>query len=123
MATALLPGLKLSEAFYHEAIRPLLEQHFPGLPHAAALIGSGSEVLGFDDALSTDHHFGPRAMLFLSPADHLRHADALDALLAPSFLSALAAFPPIFRRLTPATTACSICRRPPAIRSATVSKF
>jgi hypothetical protein len=82
MATVLLPGLKLSEAFYQEAIRPLLDQHFPGLPHAAALVGSGSEVLGFDDALSTDHHFGPRAMLFFSPVDHIRHADALDALLA-----------------------------------------
>ena len=66
MGDEYLPGLKLGEAFYAEAVRPLLDETFPGLPHAAALIGSGSEILGFDDEMSTDHHFGPRAMLFLA---------------------------------------------------------
>jgi hypothetical protein len=77
-----LPGLQLSERFYWEAVRPLMDSHFPALPHAAALIGSGSEILGFDDAMSTDHHFGPRVMLFLRPEDHARTADALWTLLA-----------------------------------------
>jgi hypothetical protein len=36
-------------------------------PHAAALLDSGSEVLGFDDAMSTDHHWGPRVLLLLEP--------------------------------------------------------
>jgi len=58
-------GLELSRQFYLQAVRPILEAHFPGLPYAAALIGSGSEVLGFDTEMSSDHHWGPRVMLFL----------------------------------------------------------
>lgn len=79
---AFLPGLKLSEAFYWEAVRPILDAHFPNLPHTAALIGSGSEVLGFDDAMSTDHHWGPRVMIFLDEAAHPLHAVALRQTLA-----------------------------------------
>lgn len=65
MGDKFLPGLKLGAAFYGEVVRPLLDENFPNLPHAAALIGSGSEILGFDDEMSADHHFGPRVMLFL----------------------------------------------------------
>ncbi|QSB17159.1 DUF4037 domain-containing protein [Natronosporangium hydrolyticum] len=36
-----------------------------GTPHAAALLGEGSEVLGYDDKVSTDHDFGPRVQIFL----------------------------------------------------------
>jgi hypothetical protein len=36
-------------------VRPPLEAEFPGLGYAAALIGAGSEVLGFDSERSTDH--------------------------------------------------------------------
>ncbi len=68
-------GLDLAAAFYHEAVRPVLDVDFAGLPHAAALLGSGSEVLGFDDAMSSDHHWGPRVMLFLRPDDHTAFAD------------------------------------------------
>jgi len=60
-----IPGLKLSELYYREAVRPLLDSHFPGLTHSAALIGSGSDVIGFDTPLSTDHGWGPRLVLFL----------------------------------------------------------
>jgi hypothetical protein len=31
------------------------------------LLGEGSEVLGFDDEVSTDHDFGPRVELFVPP--------------------------------------------------------
>ncbi len=78
---AFIPGIELSRRFYADAVRPILEAHFPGLPHAAALIGSGSEVLGFDDATSTDHHWGPRVLLFLPAEAHTRWADAIDAAL------------------------------------------
>jgi Domain of unknown function (DUF4037) len=74
-----IPGLKLGEGFYHQAVRPIIEQEFPGLKHTAALIGSGSEILGFDTAMSTDHHWGPRAMLFLSEDDFGRYRDSLHA--------------------------------------------
>lgn len=64
-----IPGLELSRRFYFEAVRPLLDKHFPGLPHAAALIGLGSEVLGFDSEMSMDHNWYPKLMLFLRNQD------------------------------------------------------
>lgn len=77
-----IPGLTLCGDFYREAVRPILDDAFPGLAHSAALIGSGSEVLGFDDEMSTDHHWGPRAQLFLRPEDHPRLAEAIRETLA-----------------------------------------
>ncbi|MFC7641341.1 DUF4037 domain-containing protein [Streptosporangium lutulentum] len=44
-------------------MRPLLT----GVPHSAALIGAGSEVLAFDTERSTDHDWGPRVVLFTAP--------------------------------------------------------
>lgn len=70
-------GLELSRRFYFEAVLPILQQRFPRLQHAAALLGAGSEVLGFDDDISTDHHWGPRVQLFvadLAPAGELHQA-------------------------------------------------
>jgi hypothetical protein len=66
---AFIPGLELSRHFYYEVVRPLLDAHFPALPHAAGLLGPGSDVLGFDTALSTDHDWGPAVRLFLRDAD------------------------------------------------------
>ena len=65
-----IPGLELSRLFYAEVVRPLLQAHFPTLTYSVALIGSGSEVLGYDTPISTDHHWGPRLMLFLAPQDY-----------------------------------------------------
>lgn len=70
-------GIALASQFYRDAVRPILDQAFPGLAHAAGLIGFGSEVLGFDTPVSTDHHWGPRLLLFLGDEDHDRHADAI----------------------------------------------
>jgi hypothetical protein len=39
-------------------------------------------VLGFDDPLSTDHCWGPRLMLFLSPEDHRRYSGRIQKALA-----------------------------------------
>ena len=78
---AFMPGLQLARAFYHEALHPILAAHFPSLPHSAALLGSGSEVLGYDDAVSTDHNWGPRLQLFLSARDHAAHAAAISSRL------------------------------------------
>jgi hypothetical protein len=82
MAEAFISGAKLCEQFYWEAVRPMLDLQFPGLPHAAALIDSGSEVLGFDDAMSTDHDWGPRLMLFLREEERQRYAETLHQHLA-----------------------------------------
>lgn len=76
-----IPGLELSRRFYYELVRPLLDAHFAGLPHAAALIGYGSEVLGFDTQMSTDHAWAPRMQIFLRDEDeHL--AEPIRTMLA-----------------------------------------
>lgn len=77
-----LPGLELSRRFYHEAVLPILESEVPGLPHAAARLGSGSEVLGFDTARSADHEWGPRLQLFLEPDDVARYRERLVSAFA-----------------------------------------
>ncbi|MCL4871981.1 MAG: DUF4037 domain-containing protein [Anaerolineae bacterium] len=77
-----IPGQQLSGQFYQQAVRPLLNTHFPGLQYAAALIDSGSEVLGFDDVMSTDHHWGPRLLLFLSETDYPHLAQPIHDTLA-----------------------------------------
>lgn len=41
-----IPGLRLSQLFYQEAVKPILDEHFPNLQYSAALIGFGAEVLG-----------------------------------------------------------------------------
>jgi hypothetical protein len=64
-----IPGLQLSEAFYQEAVRPVLESSFPALRYSAALIGWGSDAAGYDTPVSRDHLWGPRLILFLPEAD------------------------------------------------------
>jgi hypothetical protein len=86
-------GLELSRRFYLEAVRPILGRRFPRLEHAAALVGPGSEVLGYDDEVSTDHHWGPRAQLFL---DDLRPKPELDRTLARELPTEFAGFPTNF---------------------------
>jgi hypothetical protein len=51
-------------------VRPILEKHFPDLNYSAALIGHGSEVLGYDTPRSIDHHWGPQLQIFLSGNDY-----------------------------------------------------
>lgn len=81
MSTAsFIPGKSLCEQFYREAVQPILSSHFPDLKHAAALIDHGSEVLGFDDKLSTDHDWGPRVMLFVEEADQQQTEQIIQTL-------------------------------------------
>lgn len=82
-----MQGIELSRRFYHEVISPWLAAIRPGLVHAAALVGYGSELLGFDDETSRDHNWGPRVLVFLSPDDFAAHADALFAAFAASMPS------------------------------------
>jgi hypothetical protein len=86
-------GLELSRRFYFEAVRPILEREFPEVEHAAALIGHGSEVLGFDDERSRDHQWGPRVQLFLGD---LRDADEIARTMANMLPHSVAGFPTNF---------------------------
>jgi Domain of unknown function (DUF4037) len=63
------PGATLSEGFYAEVVSPLLARHLPRLAHAAGRFGSGSDVLGLDDAMSRDHDWGCRLALLVDQAD------------------------------------------------------
>ncbi len=74
-------GLELSGQFYREVVRPALDRHFPDLHHSAALIGYGSEVLGYDTPVSTDHEWGPSVLLFLREDEYGSHADRISQLL------------------------------------------
>jgi hypothetical protein len=76
-----VPGVRLAGEFYTELVRPLLEAEFPGLPYAAALVGAGSEVLGFDTERSTDHDWGPRLLVFLDDEEAERLGGTIDEML------------------------------------------
>jgi hypothetical protein len=58
-------GLDLARAYYEEVVASLVGS----TTHSAALLGTGSEVLGFDTARSTDHGWGPRLLLFVRQDD------------------------------------------------------
>ncbi|MFI6008093.1 DUF4037 domain-containing protein [Streptomyces sp. NPDC051243] len=77
-----VPGLELSRRFSTDAVRPLLEEAAPGVPHSAARTGSGSEVLGHDTPHSADHEWGPRLQVFLHRHDVPRHAARIRHILA-----------------------------------------
>lgn len=87
-----IAGLELSRRFYHEAVRPILDARFPGLPHAAARIGRGSEVLGFDTPMSTDHDWGPAVSIFLRDED-AGLAAPIDAALSEELPATFAGYP------------------------------
>ncbi len=72
-----IPGLKLSQFFFEEAIQPLLTAHFPQLPYSAARLEWGSDVIGFDTAMSMDHGWGPKMTLFLTEEDYLASRECL----------------------------------------------
>jgi hypothetical protein len=60
-----LRGAELARAFFTGVVEPLLSQTRPGLRYAAARLGSGSDVLGLDDAMSRDHDWGCRLTLLV----------------------------------------------------------
>jgi hypothetical protein len=69
----------VAEARY-DAVQPMLGEHLPNLNYSAGLIGGGSEVLGFDSEISTDHDWGPRVMLFVRADDLDTAAPAIRTL-------------------------------------------
>lgn len=72
-----MQGIELSRRFYFEVVQPWLLTAASTLRYSAALIGYGSELLGFDDEMSRDHNWGPRIHLYVSRADFAQHAHRL----------------------------------------------
>jgi Domain of unknown function (DUF4037) len=69
MSERALPGNELARRFHADVVEPLLTGAVPGLRYAAARLGSGSDVLGFDDAMSRDHDWGCRLTLLVDGPD------------------------------------------------------
>jgi len=90
-----MPGLRLAREFYIAVVRPLLEEHVPRTPYAAALVGPGSEVVGFDTQRSVDHDWGPRLQVFLTGRDPAQAA-AVTAMLASRLPSSFRGYPVAF---------------------------
>ena len=85
-----ISGRELNRLYYEEAVAPIIAAHFSHLRYAAALIGPGSDVLGYDSERSTDHGWGPRLLLFLENGDRHSLAGSISETLATRL-------PPTFR--------------------------
>ena len=74
-------GRELARSFYAEVVGPLVGN----VEHAAALLGWGSDVLGFDTERSTDHGWGPRLQIFVHAREKENVLAAVDAGLPKEF--------------------------------------
>lgn len=88
-----IPGLKLSGLFYNQAVRPIMEAQFPQVPHAAARLDYGSDVLGFDTLQSRDHGWGPKVTLFLTQGDYDRYRQAISDVMADQLPTQIEGYP------------------------------
>lgn len=84
-----MKGLTLARQYFEAYGRTMLEklsEEHPALrgQFAAGLVGQGSECLGFDDALSRDHDFGPSFCIWLPQKLYLQYGkccqEAYDSL-------------------------------------------
>ena len=64
-----IPGLELSRVYYEEAVKPIVERHFPKLRWGAARNQAGSDVYGFDTERSMDHGWGPSLTIYAAQED------------------------------------------------------
>ena len=91
-----IPGLKLCEDFYFGVVKPLLDKEFPSLVYSAALIGYGSDVLGYDNPTSMDHNWGPRMQIFLPEKDVINYTDKINVFLRQNLPPEFMGFPTNF---------------------------
>lgn len=69
-------GADLAAAYSRVLVEPLLERVAPGMPFSTARLGSGSDVLGLDDAMSRDHDWGLRLTVVVAE-EHVGRVDAI----------------------------------------------
>jgi len=72
-------GSALARLFFETEVRPLVDSALPSLGYVGARLGSGSDVLGFDDERSRDHDFGCRLTLLVDEgsSEVVPHIDEL----------------------------------------------
>lgn len=78
-------GIALAQAYHRDVVGPILTARWPDLPYAAARLGSGSDVLGYDDELSQDHDWGLRLNVLVPDALVTEVRDHLDRELPASY--------------------------------------
>ena len=100
MPARFVPGIELADAYFTELVRPLLAAAFPRLHYAAALLGGGSDVLGFDTSRSTDHNWGPRLLVLLADAGSAGTAAGITAMLAERLPAEFRGYPTVFADVT-----------------------
>ncbi len=93
-----LPGLELNRLFFQQIVQPLMTKHFPDLKFSAALMGEGSDVMGYDTPQSMDHNWGPRLGLFLTETDYKKEKEAIDQMLRKELPYEFMGFPTNFTR-------------------------
>jgi hypothetical protein len=110
-----LSGAELARQFFAEAVAPLLSRDLPGLGYAAARLGSGSDVLGLDGAMSHDHDWGCRLTLLVDD-DARDQVPRISRMLEAGLPERFAGFPVRF----PVTWDSSVAHR---VEVATVADF
>jgi len=88
-----ISGLELSRMLFEDAVEPLLNEHFPDLRYAAGLVGSGSDVLGFDTKRSTDHEWGPRVLIFVAGTVPRTTREAISGIIGLHLPATIAGYP------------------------------
>ena len=76
-----MKGLELSRKYYEAFGRQMILEQFPDIVDqtAAGLVGYGSECLGFDDAVSTDHDYGPSFCVWLPRDLYAKYGSRMQA--------------------------------------------
>jgi hypothetical protein len=97
MSNVTAMGLELARAFYREAVAPIVARVAPELRYTAGRLGPRSDALGFDDAISRDHGWGPGCTLLIEPARFAEIAGRLDVALRNELPVRFAGYPTSYR--------------------------
>lgn len=93
-----MPGIDLNRLFFQQIVKPLIDEHFPGLRYSAALMGEGSDVLRFDNPQSMDHNWGPHVRIFLTDHDLRTKKNEIDEMLRHKLPYTFMGFPTNFTK-------------------------
>jgi hypothetical protein len=87
-------GVDVSRDFVAEALMPRLRKALQGDVEnlAVAIVGTGSDVIGLDDEISHDHHWGPRANVMYRRQDAARLAAPIRRVLQEDLPPTFAGF-------------------------------
>ena len=75
-----MKGLELARKFYEEHGQEMIATRFADVADriCIGLVGEGSECLGYDDEISTDHDFEPAFCLFIAKEDEKKFGFELE---------------------------------------------